>query len=86
MKFTYLILGEGLAKSENGGFSGKGDWTLFKCFVENKTRYGDNGYGEFFLNLNMKTGEGCLAMKDKNYSVFLEEEFSREMSGLNYGS
>ena len=75
MKFKYIILGKGLAKQSNG-FSGKGNWDLYKCFVDNGKRY-----GEFYLNLNTKTGEGELLCKDKDYGVYLTTEFSKEMMG-----
>jgi len=76
MKFKYILLGEGVAKTENG-FSGKGNWDLYKCFVKN-----ENGYGEFFINLNRKTGEGEIKMKDTDYSDFLSREFANEMAGI----
>jgi len=75
MKFEYLVLGIGLNKTKNG-FSGEGDWDLYKCFVNNP-----RGYGEFYINLNRRTGEGEIRFKDTEYADFLTKEFEAEMKG-----
>lgn len=76
MKFDYIILGTNQRKTESGFVAG-GDWTLIKCFVSNP-----RGYGEFYLNLNQKTGEGEIVFKDTNYGDFLGKEFEMEMKGI----
>ena len=68
MKFNFFVLGVNLEKQKNG-FSGEGDWICLKSFVEN-----EKGYGEFYLNLNPKTGKGEIVMKDPQYTDFLKEE------------
>lgn len=65
MKFNYIVLATNVDKREDC-FSGEGDWMLLKCFVEN-----ENGYGEFYINLNTKTGEGEIVPKDLDYGNFL---------------
>jgi hypothetical protein len=75
MKFTTMCLGSNIGKNQNGSFSGLGDWTLFKCFVSEE----DGRYGEFYFNLNTKTGEGEIKAKDSNYSKSLISLFKEEM-------
>jgi len=76
MNFTYLVLAKGMAKKTGGGFSGTGDWMILKCFLEEI-----QAYGEFFINLNLRSGEGEIACKDTAYSLDLIAAFSKEMRG-----
>lgn len=59
MKFDFICMGNGLQKQDNG-FSGKGDWILFKIFYEDK---------EFYLNFNQKTGQGEMTPKDEELTL-----------------
>ena len=73
MKLNYLVLGSQMGKSDNG-FLGKGDWTLFKCFFDDRGKY-----GEFFFNINTKTGEAEIRHKDADYADALTEAFGKEI-------
>ena len=44
MKLKYMTLADGVAKAKEGGFTGKGDWLLLKCFL--------NDGREFYFNIN----------------------------------
>jgi len=71
MKFDFVVLGVNLEKKKIG-FLGKGNWICLKSFVNN-----ERGYGEFYLNLNPKTGKGEIVMKNPQYIKFLEKELSK---------
>jgi len=60
MTFNFICLGVDVAKKENC-FSGKGDWTLFKVFTEDGK--------EFYLNLNIKNGEGEMVKKEDDIKI-----------------
>lgn len=70
-----MCLGSGLAKTETG-FSDKGFWTLFKCFYEDKGRY-----GEFYFNYNTETGDAEICSKDENYATALLFGLAEEFKG-----
>lgn len=74
MNFTYLVLGHDMEKIKNG-FAENGNWTLFKCFI----REGKKGYGEFYININTRTGEGELVKKDDMFGDFLVKKFTEEL-------
>ena len=73
MKFTTTCLAKNIDKTYNG-FAGKADWNLYKCFVEN-----EEGYGEFFINLNPITGKGEILKKRSDYGDFLLRELKKEL-------
>jgi len=50
-----MTLASGVAK-EAGGFTGKGDWLLLKCFL--------NDGREFYFNINQKNGDAEIVPKD----------------------
>ena len=76
MKFKTMLLGKQMNKNENG-FSGKGNWDLYKCF------YGEDGnYAEFYINLNHKESIGEIIRKDTDYAPILEQAFEEEMNNL----
>lgn len=75
MKLKFIVLGT-KGKKMNKGFGSGGEWTLLKCFYDEGGRY-----GEFYFNLNPKTGEAEIVSKDTNYSkallAGLEEELGK---------
>lgn len=74
MKLQYIKLGTDSIKEERG-FSGKGGgWDLFKMFYE-----GENGYGEFYFNINTQTGEAEIAAKDSGYGDSLLAALAKEL-------
>lgn len=78
MTFEIMGMGAGVAKAPDGnGFEGKGDWFLFKCFY----RQGDEEYGEFYLNIDLKAMVAELKCKDGGYAKVLTEAFARAMRG-----
>ncbi len=72
MEFNFIVLGKNLRRIGEK----KGNWMALKCFIGT----GDKDYGEFYLNLNPKTGEGEILKKDGDYAYFLINEFTREIS------
>ena len=56
-------MGQGLKKLDNG-FGEGGDWDLYKCF------YNDD---KFFININLKTGEGEIVKKDNDFTLEINE-------------
>lgn len=72
MQLNYIVLGQDMAKTENG-FSGEGDWTLLKCFYSKNKEY-----GEFFFNFNKKSGKAELCSKDLSYGPSLMRAFANE--------
>lgn len=75
--FTTAILGRNLSRGIGkdalaGSFTSdpKGDWLALKIFVA-------EGEGEFFLNLNSKTGQGEFSIKDPEYGDIVVRELAR---------
>ena len=60
------------------GFSGteKGDWTIYKMFYERA----DGAEGEFYLNINERTGVANIAAKDIGYADVLINAFTDSMT------
>ncbi|MDP2274432.1 MAG: hypothetical protein Q8N23_20465 [Archangium sp.] len=56
------VLGQGLARSRQGGFSGKGSWVATKLFFE-----GPNDSAEVFFNYDFKSKVGEFSEKDAEY-------------------
>jgi hypothetical protein len=58
-----MIIATKTAKKKDG-YSGEGEWDLYKFFYE-----GEKGeYGEFYLNFNRKKGQAELVTKDVAYA------------------
>ena len=78
MKLEIMCLAKGMAKAPDGnGFSGKGDWDLYKCFYQ----HGKDNYAEFYLNINLTTMVAELKSKEGAYVDILTEAFGRAMRG-----
>jgi len=71
LKFATSSLGDNQSRSADDSFqeSPAGDWTIFKCFV------GDNDEGEFFLNLDLKSGRAEISLKDPDFANYLMNKF-----------
>ena len=56
---TFYVLGDKMTRTKTGSFKADpaGDWLLVKIFVA-------KDQGEFYLNINEKTGKGEIRMKD----------------------
>lgn len=76
MKLKFMVIGTKQMKTNNGFVSG-GEWTLLKCFYDEGGRY-----GEFYFNLNPKTGEAEIVSKDVGYSKALLSGLEEELGGL----
>jgi UDP-N-acetylmuramoyl-tripeptide--D-alanyl-D-alanine ligase len=77
LSFTTAVLGRNLTRGRGkdslaGSFTSKprGDWIAVKVFVA-------DGEGEFFLNLNPKTGDGEFSVKDPDYGDVVLRELSK---------
>jgi hypothetical protein len=79
VQFTFANIGEDLSQAPGGGFGTKqpGNWTALKIFLGD----GDQE-GEFFLNLNPRTGRGQFSMKDPDYGDLVLGELARVLSEL----
>jgi hypothetical protein len=75
MKVSYLVLARNTGR-QMIGFSGRGDWTIYKCFYENEGKY-----GEFYINMNPKRGVMEIVGKDKDYAFDLIQAFGNSMLG-----
>ena len=72
---TFYVLGDRMSRTETGGFraGGQGDWLLVKVFV-------DRDEAEFYLNINEKTGNGEIRMKDPDYGDAVLGELGKVFS------
>jgi len=77
LSFTTAILGRSLSRGAGkdtlaGSFTSdpEGDWIAVKVFVA-------EGEGEFFLNLNSKSGQGEFSIKDPEYGDVVVRELAK---------
>jgi hypothetical protein len=73
MNVQFIVLAVRVAK-QHYGFSGKGDWIVLKCFFDKNGQY-----GEFYINMNLRTWELEIVAKDPIYRPVLTDAFSQAM-------
>lgn len=72
MTFNIIKLAGGFRKTEEG-FRSKGNWDLYKCFINE-----GKDYAEFYINLNAKQGLGEIAEKDESYREVIKKHLFTE--------